>query len=324
MNILIIGCTSNICKIRVFKNLSYLHESIRLLYCLSDTVYSQIEWKKYIQNLNITDDRFLDKLIYIQSNYNYSDYYQKLKFLFSESLYIYVSTPPICYPTIIEISKHFSKVSLILEKPLAINYQKYLQIQPLLTGNILMIDHFLFKKDIQYIIHHYKDRDISHIHLKFHYQDNVEDRLGYFDKTGFFLDMFQSHFLSILYLLIKNNLGKIFNSSISIVRKQYENYGGKNKEADTYFKVTIINQEYTIILEAGKAMKFTEKCISVNHEKNIINDYQDEYMLYFKNIDKGIYEDYYQLISKQELFWKITEHVKKFFKPITFYHNKLL
>ena len=96
MNILIIGCTSNICKIRVFKNLSYLHESIRLLYCLSDTVYSQIEWKKYIQNLNITDDRFLDKLIYIQSNYNYSDYYQKLKFLFSESLYIYVSTPPVC------------------------------------------------------------------------------------------------------------------------------------------------------------------------------------------------------------------------------------
>lgn len=123
---------------------------------------------------------------------------------------------------------------------------------------------------------------------------------------------------------MKNNLGKIFNSNVTIIRKQYHNYGGKNKEADTYFKIIVINQEYTIILEAGKAMKYTEKFISVNHEKNIINDYQDEYMLYFKNINKNIDDNYYQLISKQDLFWKITEHVKKFFKPITFYHNNSL
>ena len=31
------------------------------------------------------------------------------------------------------------------------------------------------------------------------YTDDVEKRIGYFDNTGFFIDMFQSHFLSILY-----------------------------------------------------------------------------------------------------------------------------
>ena len=39
MNIVIIGCTSNICRIRVFQNLNKIHNIIENIFCVSRDEY---------------------------------------------------------------------------------------------------------------------------------------------------------------------------------------------------------------------------------------------------------------------------------------------
>lgn len=178
-----------------------------------------------------------------------------------------------------------------------------------------MIDHFLYKRDIQKIIN-LKIDNIKKIKFIFLYDDDVEDRLGYFDKTGFFIDMFQSHLLSILYLLIGEDINKIFKSKITIDRKQYINYGGTNKQVETYFNLNISFDDIYISMEIGKAMKYIKKQIIINDNVYTINDYKDEYFMFFDNIENNI-----NILDQQEIFWKITEFIKLHFKHIS-YHKK--
>ena len=312
MDIIIIGCTSNICKIRVFDNLYNLYEKINKIYCVSSRNYSQTDWKNYIHTININNN-IINKMEYIECKYNLEDYNLKLSNIVKENTYIYVSTPPICYKELILFRNNIRKGNLILEKPLAINYEEFKNIEHLLNEKINMIDHFVYKKDIQKIIN-MNIQQIKEIKFIFFYNDDVEDRLGYFDKTGFFIDMFQSHLLSILYLIIGDDIEKIFKSNIDIERKQYENYGGKNKEIDTYFHIKMIHNDIKISMNIGKAMSYIKKQIIINDEIFDIGDYKNEYYLFFNNIKNDI-----NIINKQDKFWKITEFIKSHFKDISFY-----
>ena len=132
--------------------------------------------------------------------------------------------------------------------------------------------------------------------------------------------MFQTHLLSILYELIGDKINLIFESKIDIHRKQYNNYGGSNLNAETYFNLEILNNEYYLCIEVGKSMKYKKKQIIVNDQIFVINDYQDEYYNFF-NSDKIRFN----IINQQDSFWKITEAIKLHFKPITRYEkNKFI
>ena len=147
------------------------------------------------------------------------------------------------------------------------------------------------------------------LHLKFNYSDNVEDRLGYFDKAGFFKDMFQSHYLSIVYCLIGEKIINLKKSEIKKnIRKHYKNYGGKNK-VDTYFLVELLNDSCTYVFEAGKSVKDCKE-ITINNKTFKINNYENEYKLYFKSLLEG---NNLNLINQQELFWEIYDFIKNDF-----------
>ena len=172
--------------------------------------------------------------------------------------------------------------------------------------NIAMIDHFICKRDVLNVVETYKNSKVTDICIRFLYADDVEDRLGYFDKTGFFIDMFQSHFLSIIYLLIGKRINKMLTCSIlSNERKQYISYGGAN-EVDTYFYVEMKSEDLRVRVEAGKAMKRTIKELTINHKKYEINNHNDEYKIFFEGIMDDSIEN---MLPHQELFWKITESV---------------
>lgn len=313
MELIILGATSNICKIRVFENLNQIHQNIKSVTCISRKNYSQEEWKEYIISLSIKNFNLLDKINYLQSNYQLSEYQQKLGPLVSDNTIIYVCTPPCCYQELIEFINNIDKGTLVLEKPLSLTYEHYLDLKPSFSPRVQMIDHFLYKFDIQKVITDFNE-PIEDIHFRFLYTDDVEDRLGYFDQTGFFIDMFQSHFLSILYCFIKDEIEILKKGYIQIDRKQYENYGGENSDTDTYFYLKITCKEKIFIFEAGKSMSNLCKEIIINGQTFPISDYQNEYSIFFSEIQKNN-----SLIFKQETFWEITEYIKDYFTEIEYY-----
>jgi hypothetical protein len=71
-------------------------------------------------------------------------------------------------------------------------------------------------------------------------------------------------------------------------------------------------------MEIGKSIK-PKKQIFVNDKQYIINNYEDEYYIFFNQMDK-----YINLLPMQELFWKITHHVQKYFKPMEYYPKLIL
>ena len=195
---------------------------------------------------------------------------------------IYVSTPPICYNAIIDFIK-LSKINckLILEKPLSLNLEEFNLLKPKLNKNISMIDHFQYKKDVVDIINNYKNQNFNCIKLQFNYTDNLESRINYIDKVGFFIDMFQSHFLTIIYSIIGEEIKELTTANITKnIKKQYIKYSGKNN-VDTYFYLELETKTRKFIFEAGKAMEKIMKRIIIDDSIYIINDYENEYELLF-------------------------------------------
>ena len=87
-----------------------------------------------------------------------------------------------------------------------------------------MIDHFLYKKDVINVIKKYKNRDFCTIKLQFNYVDDFEERINYIDKVGFFIDMFQSHYLNIIYLIIGEEINNLTTANIiKNIKQQYIN-----------------------------------------------------------------------------------------------------
>ena len=310
-DIVIIGCTSNICKIRVFNNLNNLHKNISSIFCCSREKLSSGDFRDYVKNeANLEDNKIHDRIHYVMCEYNYADYKSKLSPLIHNNTIIYVSTPSLCYGGILRFYNELPcKSILVLEKPLSINYTEFKDVKEKFENNpnILMIDHFICKRDILNVVKLYENTKVTDICIRFLYADDVENRLGYFDKTGFFIDMFQSHFLSIIYLLVGKRIETMLagDSILSNERKQYINYGGTN-DVDTYFYVEFKSDDLRIRVEAGKAMESTIKELTINHKKYKIDNHNDEYEIFFKGIMDGSIEN---MLPQQELFWKITELV---------------
>ena len=317
MKLIIIGCTSNICKIRVFENLNRINDSIKSIICVSRDKMSQYQWSTYIKNIQIDTNQILNKMTYIQCDHTLENYINKVGDFVDENTFVYICLPSHCYKTILDFKNSIRKGNFILEKPLALSYSEFISLKPYLHSGIIMMDHFMYKRDVQSMISHVNNmlEPIKTITFRFLYTDDVESRLEYFDKTGFFIDMFQSHFLSILQCLIGDKIQSLTNGFIQAIRKQYIGYGGKNNESDTYFHVKIIDIDYDLTFEAGKAMSQKKKEIIINDKKFVINDYADEYSVFFKTISSTNHN----LLKKQETYWKITDHVRKNFRSMESY-----
>ena len=311
MDVLILGSTSNICAKRVFDNLNNIYQDIGNIYCYDMKNITQKDFESYISsNVMISKKNMINnKIKYIYGNFDTKNYNEKIKKLLNRSLIIYVSIPPFCYENIINFfNENNNYYKLILEKPLALCYRDFCTLKFLFTDKMYVIDHFLYKRDIQNIIKIYRRKNFNKIKIKFLYQDDAEKRLGYFDNVGFYIDMFQSHYLSILYSLIGlQKIKKLLTMNIKTnIRKQYKNYGGKNN-VDTYFYVELSDNINTYIFEGGKAMMNEEKIIEIDDKLYNINNYNDEYELFFQDIiNDNINEN---MIKHHDIFWKITQNI---------------
>ena len=312
VDIVIFGGYSSICRNKVFKHLEFAHNNFRSLLAFDRVaIDSTQEYHKYLlDKCSLTDINFINKFIYIYGEFNIQTYKNKISNLLQEGTIIYVGTPALCYPDILNfLQSSKCKCKVILEKPLGNNKQDFIHISRLIDKsihNVFLCDHYIYK--CNNLISHIKKQHkiIKSIHIKLNFSHDVESRLGYFNKTGLFVDLFQGHILWILFELI-GEFSDLDLSQIKIEKKQYYNFGG-DLEIDTFFKLQFnVNNTY-LTISCGKKMHEDLKIIRVNNIDYNITDCSEYYLL-FKDVLVNNSNDLVNNYINQEAYWNITEFI---------------
>ena len=301
--LVIIGSTSSICRNKVFHNLNTIN-IFEKIYCYGWEEWTTSDFIYYLCNkVQGQVSNLIDKIEFIHGNYN--DYDTTLLNIIDEGTIIYVSTPPCCYYEVLKFNKNnpnkTETAKFVFEKPFANSFAEYKILKPMIKDNVYIVDHFLYKTDVLDVIKEYKDIDLEYFKISFLYSEDVEHRLGYFNKTGLFKDMFQSHFLAVLYGIIGNRVEELLDANIvHNIRKQYSHYGG-DSDVDTYFNVELHTENCKYVFESGKYLP-DKRYMKVNNNEYVINSYENEYSLFFKSL---IANKHKNLIQRQDKFWKI-------------------
>lgn len=170
-------------------------------------------------------ERLLENSIYIQSSFEESEGYTRLKKIIKDEnttgVIFYLATPPEEYLEIVRRlgENHLTKISkqtrIVIEKPYGRDLTSALEIESELhkyfdEDQIFRIDHYLGKETVQNILvfrfangifeplwnNHY----IDHIQITVAETIGVGTRAGYYDHSGIIRDMFANHLLQLLAL----------------------------------------------------------------------------------------------------------------------------
>lgn len=128
----------------------------------------------------------------------------------------YFSVPPDMFPHISHnlceggVHKANQEMRCIVEKPVGSDLESFEQVHEQLTGcfeekDVYLLDHYLGKEAVRNIYYLrfanpiveriFKNTLINHVEITASESAGIENRAGYFDNTGTFRDMFQSHML---------------------------------------------------------------------------------------------------------------------------------
>lgn len=251
-------------------------------------------------------ERLLSNVYYFQGSYDKQvDFENYIKFVdeigcsnYEQELF-HFSVPPRAYDEIIEniakvrTGKSKNKVKLLVEKPFGDDLETAMKLEHLVKRyfseeQIYMIDHYLGKQAIRSIVnlrmHNrilnllFSGREISNIQISALEPITVENRLNYYDNTGALKDMFQSHLLQLLSIVMMDlpinlNCESFASSKENVIDNleiedcvfgQYEGYCKDHKNqcnlnTDTFFalKLKINKQRWQgvpIYIRSGKAM----------------------------------------------------------------------
>ncbi|MFA5553628.1 MAG: glucose-6-phosphate dehydrogenase [Phycisphaerae bacterium] len=177
---------------------------------------------------------FMKKLHYISGDYDDEKFYQDLKQRISElnksckvdgNLIFYLSVPPVLYPVIAEnLGKadlssppdgDRNRIRIVIEKPFGHNGKSAEELNAVISkyfdeSQIYRIDHYLGKETVQNILIFrfanaifepiWNRNFIDHVQINIAESVGVENRAGYYDKSGALRDMFQNHMLQMLAL----------------------------------------------------------------------------------------------------------------------------
>ncbi len=179
-------------------------------------------------------DLFLASITYISGDYSSPDTYAKIaielqKFETSyeaKGRIFYFSIPPALFGNILQMLDHSGLTRedydrslwrrVVIEKPFGRSAETASELEQILSGilkekQIYRIDHYLGKETVQNILMLrfanavfeplWNNKYIESIQICVSESVGVEQRAGYFEKTGLLRDMFQNHMLQILALV---------------------------------------------------------------------------------------------------------------------------
>ena len=178
---------------------------------------------------NLSNGEFFNRFYYVAGDYSDAKLYESLAQRIGEinkngtGIIFYLAVPPSLYPVVAEklgqigLNKQNNGfVRLVVEKPFGRDLKSAKELNDCLSKwfaeeQIYRIDHYLGKETVQNILMFrfansifepiWNRNYIDHVQITIAESLGVEDRGGYYDKSGAFRDMFQNHILSMLSLV---------------------------------------------------------------------------------------------------------------------------
>ncbi len=320
MKLFIFGSTGDLVKRKV---LPALHEFKNLeVYALGR---KELDHKKYGEEYCATCTlEFKSNLKYHQISFEDNLHQQLDKVLDKKEInYFYISMHPEFILGILtklsEIKKQGYKIQILIEKPFGSNLEEAKMLKIIINNEKLseetyLADHYLFKK---YILELNKTQ-FNHMKLVSLEKVALEGR-GYYDSVGALRDMVQSHFLNIIFKILKFKLSDI--KVIDFKSAQYKDYQkelGKKSETPTYVKVTLKIKDREIILETGKNFEKKESYIEIDGKKQDLEAGNNPYVALFDAFFKQ--EKFKFPTMDNSIFaWEVIHKIEESRKKLEFY-----
>jgi glucose-6-phosphate 1-dehydrogenase len=295
--------------------------------------YSQKEFREYVKKSikNHIDDKINNKTLsllvkkfhYVQGKYSKKDDFKKWKNYIKENVknieklvqIAYFAVPPKVFKDIMKNigetkSSKKEDIRLVLEKPFGDDASSASDLFHFVSQyfdekNIYLLDHYLGKSVVQSILTLresnrilnliMKGSEVANIQITAFEKVGVEERIGYFERTGTLKDMIQSHLLQVLALITMSipvsdrpeslhrerysilNALTFKKSKDNIVLGQYENYTNhknvpKDSKTNTFaaIKLLIDRQSWyrvPIYIRTGKRLHEKHTYIVIDLKK---------------------------------------------------------
>jgi len=246
---IVFGASGDLVRRKLLKSIfqlytqNLLNEKFFLLGCgrtkLTDQQFRELAEESIRDNSDFLSSQglntLLEKLYYIDGNYDDEDFYLRMrnrvgeldeKYNSIKNMVFYLAVPPFLYTTIVDQLKHAQmscpnrekkkkNIRLVIEKPFGHDLKSASQLNEHIShcfdeSQIYRIDHYLGKETVQNILMFrfanlifeplWNRNYIDHIQITIAESLGVEHRGHYYDKTGALRDMFQNHMLQMLAL----------------------------------------------------------------------------------------------------------------------------
>lgn len=289
------------------------------------------------EDLKIQDsdlEKLLKNVYYFQGSYSeidsFKDYVEFVKEIGCnehEQELFHFSVPPKAYAGIIEniakvrTGENKGKVKLIVEKPFGEDLESAIELEAKVKGlfsedQVYLIDHYLGKHAIRSILDlrkrnrildmMFEGRVISNVQITALEELKVENRLNYYDHVGAVKDMFQSHILQLLSLVLLDLPYDLTGDSIAAAKEhvfnslifkdgifgQYEDYCHRNNYTCSPFTETLFAGVFSfnkqdwfdvpILVRSGKAMDRKQTSVVIEFKPHNQQDSENSNRLIFE------------------------------------------
>lgn len=244
----VFGASGDLVRRKLLKSIfqlytqNLLNDNFYLLGCgrtkLSDEQFRELSEKTIRDNSDFISAQdmksFLEKLYYVDGDYDDEDFYQRInkrtgelnkKYNGIENIVFYLAVPPLLYTTIVDhlrragmscpMAPKNKNIRLVIEKPFGHDLKSALKLNEHIShcfdeSQVYRIDHYLGKETVQNVLMFrfansifepiWNRNYIDHVQITIAESIGIGRRASYYDESGALRDMFQNHMLQILAL----------------------------------------------------------------------------------------------------------------------------
>ena len=323
MNLLIFGSTGDLVKRKVMPALQELKLKDLKIFALGRKDFTDEIYKDFICEGKCSTS-FRKQISYKKINFEVKLREQILDILDKDNEnFVYLSLPPELIELVLlglsELNSEF-KLRILIEKPFGTNLDNALKLEKIIKAHfnlkqIYLSDHYLFKEPIIELV---KDKNkIEDLEIVSLEELGLENR-GYYDSTGALRDMVQSHFMNILFKLIKSselqdfsiNTFKRAQYGYSQDKKSYVSELGRQSNTETFVDLELKVDKKRIRMVTGKAFKEKTAFIEINGKKIDMKDKINPYIKLLNDFFSGKPGEF-PTIKDSVLAWKIINKIEE-------------
>jgi glucose-6-phosphate 1-dehydrogenase len=332
MKLFIFGSTGDLVKRKIIPAFIRLRLDDLQIIALGRKDFTNEMYEDFICNDKCFKN-FKNKPIYHKIEFNDEIICEKCDSLLdkSENNFFYVAMLPNFIEKFLiyfgKIKEKGFKIKILIEKPFGENLEdaknlKKIIIEKNLVDDIFISDHYLFKEEVAGL----KKSDFKQIKIVSLETVGLEKRI-YYDRVGALKDMIQSHFLNIVFRLLKNPEKEfLYFEILEYIRGQYGNGKdrgyvkelGKKSDTETFVKVKLKTKDKEFEFITGK--RFDKKIGFIEADKKIIHleSFKDPYAHLFLDF---FYENKknFTTIDNSILAWEIIKKMESEKPKLNYY-----